>query len=127
MLTEARQTLFPPDFYVEVRLNLQLDAQVEKRAAERVEHMRIVGRAEEGDMDHAIDGLDLAEFSGPLQNPLVNCRRERTFYLFSTCHWRLPYKPKFYPTKQIRPGRGRSGVPLNDAFNRDHVKIMTHP
>jgi hypothetical protein len=58
--TMRRRALLSPNFHIEVRHNPQLEAQIEQRAAQSVEHMLIVGHTQEGNLHDAIDGRDFA-------------------------------------------------------------------
>jgi hypothetical protein len=104
-----RQALPSPDFYVEVWHNVQLDAQIEQRATERVEHMRIIGHFQECDLDDAINGRDHAQLSAPLQHPLLDRAGKSTFNLVYVRHKRLLSKPTVdnQPDPTSAAGAGR--------------------
>jgi hypothetical protein len=95
------QALLSPDFHIEIGLGFQLDADIEQGAAKRVEHMRIVGHAQEGDMNDAIDGLDLAHLSGPLQYPFLDCAGKSAFNLIHIRHEHLLFKSLCYIFKSM--------------------------
>src|SRR5208283_5328222 len=108
---QAGRTLLSPDFHIEVRLDLQLNAHIEQCAAQSVEHMRIVGHAQESHMHDTIDGRYLAQLSAPLQNPLLDCIGKSAFNFDSIRHKRLLFKPKVYTvymSKLLRQARGWS-------------------
>jgi hypothetical protein len=85
------ETLFSPDFHIDIGLGFQLKAHIEQRAAQSIKYIRIVSHAQEGHLHNAINGCDPAQLSAPLQHPLLDRACKSPSNHVNIRHNRLPY------------------------------------
>jgi len=78
--------LTPPDLDIEVGHDLELDAQIEQRAAQRIEDMRIIRYTREGDLHDATRGCDTAQFARALQHPFFDGASKRALNFLRVHH-----------------------------------------